>query len=239
MGDGDGQPLKNILYTVELDLPSDSFGEIINWNAFRHVPDMYKCRGTTVALYLPITSGAQMMNIYEFPHFDCFTSRDYEAIAGYLGPLMEKRTNVATATYQQRPIDSVGQPPRLDADWVSVTRFDTSDGALEEVARRIREYEKKGSFGDRLKGLRLARRSVDRPGASSDRPNTMVLAEWLSRPVPNTSLADLLGVAFPGKISHASEYVAFRACPWPNDPLLRRASLSPSFTYEHLSVPGE
>ena len=106
---------------------------------------------------------------------------------------------------------------RLDADWITVSRFDSAvdaDAIAAALSGQADEWRREGETA-----VRFGSRTTDHPVYTTTRPHFMVLLEWQSRPSAGATLIESLTqkLAAKGTISRQITFEGHRIYPWPND----------------------
>jgi hypothetical protein len=214
----------SILYIAEVDFPEADLKPFIEWYAYRHVADLFKAGFKSCASYGAVEGGMNVFDIYDLDSPDVFNIPAYRDMASkdpYDAHVMRNEIKEAATVYSQRivpPTDAAGTIPMLDADWISMIRFEAPASADKDVISWLNDVE-----GPRLKKLgaamiRFAYRSSDHPRVPSHRPRCLALAEWSERPAPAAASIDPLTKRFGSAVSNVDLYVGHRLYPWPNKP---------------------
>ncbi|MGO4676622.1 hypothetical protein AB4Z40_27350 [Bosea sp. 2YAB26] len=104
----------------------------------------------------------------------------------------------------------------LDADWITVARFDslTTPGDIGSIlAREVDDWNEAG-----VATVRLGTRTTDHPIYTTDRPHFILALEWLAQPIDGDALIAGLMRAIDASTS-VSRQIIFqgqRLFPWPN-----------------------
>lgn len=219
------------LYTSELDIDAEHLGAFVQWYAFRHAPDIYQIGFDVCTSYRSVAGDMTILDLYEIDSVDIFDTPQYRAIAPadpYFNDVLQHRTDKAHSVYEPvfvspAPVDGRAL---LNADWVSVERFEF-DGPDDEP---LRQYLAAGEAERILlagaKRVRLARRTKAGPKHVSQRPRWMLLAEWAQPP----ALADIgsrLQARFGSAVSRPSFFRGYRLYPWADRPDLLPAAAQP------------
>jgi hypothetical protein len=214
--------MNTLLYTAELDLAESDIKPFLDWYAYRHAPDLVPLGFESSACYGTTGGDMNLFDIYEIPNRDLFYGAGYRRMNErdrYAAPILEKRRNKAHTIYRQHHVDSLSSEAgiRLDADWITVTRFDSSheaDGIAQVLSRRAEAWRR-----ENVAGVRLGSRTTDHPVYTTTRPHFMVLVEWQGQPMAGTALIEGLmrGLAAEGTVSSQITFEGHRIYPWPND----------------------
>ena len=206
------------LYTSELDIDDEHIDAFANWYAFRHAPDIYQIGFDVCTSYRGIAGDMTILDLYEIDSADIFDTPQYRSIAHtdpYSTEILAKRRRKAHTVYSQVLVapEPVNTRALLNADWVSVERFDCADPDKQKLYDYFESGEAERILLAGAKRVRLAARTKGGPQHVSDRPTYMLLVEWPQRP----SLADVgkrLGERFGAAITGASFFVGYRLYPW-------------------------
>lgn len=209
---------KRKLYTSELDIDDAHIEAFANWYAFRHAPDIYQIGFDVCTSYRGIAGEMTILDLYEIDSADIFDTPQYRTIAQtdpYGTEILANRRNKAHTVYTQVFVapEPVNTRALLNADWVSVERFEFTDPDKERLYRYLDAGEAERILLAGAKRVRLAARTKAGPMHVSHRPSYMLLAEWPQRP----GLADVgkrLREHFGGAISDPSFFVGYRLYPW-------------------------
>lgn len=214
----------NYLYTAENEYAPELLHEFGEWYAFRHAPDIFRLGFHSASSYRAVEGGLNVFGIYEIPSPDIFLTPEYRAIGSrdpHRDRIIVGRVSArAHTTYEQHALwpEAGGTPARLDADWISVIRFEAEPASDDALAGFFRsgEGERLGRQGARR--MRFGRRKGERPGSVTDRPSCIAVAEWPGRPEPGAATWKGLTDAFGDRLSRISYYTGYRAYPWRDDP---------------------
>ena len=215
-------PLSSLLYTAELDLAEPDIKPFLDWYAYRHAPDLVPLGFESSACYGTTGGDVNLFDIYEIPNHDLFYGVGYRRMNerdNYAAPILEKRRNKAHTIYRQHHVDGLSPDAavRLDADWITVTRFDSSveaDGIARALSAQADAWHRQN-----VAVVRLGSRTTDHPVYTTTRPHFMVLAEWQGPPAAGTALVESLtrSLAAEGTVSRQITFEGHRIYPWPND----------------------
>jgi hypothetical protein len=218
----DGETMTSLLYTAELDLAEPDVKPFLDWYAYRHAPDLVPLGFESSACYSATGGDMNLFDIYEIPNHDIFSSAGYRGMNErdtYAAAILEKRRNKAHTIYRQHQVDSLGPNAgaRLDADWITVSRFDgtvDADGIAAALSVQADEWRREG-----VGAVRFGSRTKDHPVYKTTRPHFMVLLEWQSRPSDGAMLIERLvqKLAAKGTISRQITFQGHRIYPWPNN----------------------
>jgi hypothetical protein len=215
-----------ILYTAELDLADADKPAFFDWFASKHVPDLQASGFGACACYRSIEGGMDILDLYELKSVDVFKQPRYVEMGSrdpYASAILGRRTDKSNTVYTQRMLGGsrAASDLPLDADWVSLVRFDAPpssaaafEAALRKQAPRLGEL---GAFS-----IRFAERGPDHPTHSTHRPRFLALADWAKQPPAAASLAALLEGEGLADITNIKPFTGYRVYPWPDDASLRR-----------------
>jgi hypothetical protein len=209
--------VSSLLYTAELSLDPEDRHAFLQWYAYKHAPDLFPIGFQSCACYEAVMGDMTYFDIYEIPSREIFNSPGYRRMNEldvYAVDILAKRRDKAHTLYQHQYLYSRnGKTGPIDADWLTVFRFDTDaadadlNGALDKEARRL--------AGLGATNVRMAIRTQDHPIYTTHRPRCMLLAEWSADPGADT-LFKFLEEQFSGKMSATVKLVGKRVFPWPN-----------------------
>lgn len=213
--------MTSLLYTAELDLAEPDIKPFLDWYAYRHAPDLVPLGFQSSACYSATGGDMNLFDIYEIPNHDLFYGAGYRRMNErdtYAAPILAKRRNKAHTIYKQHPIDGLSPDAgvMLDADWITVTRFDSAVGANGIAAVLSEQATDWRSAG--LTGARLGARTTDHPVYTTTRPHFMVVLEWQQRPASGAAIIGSLTqkLAAKGAVSRQVTFEGHRTYPWPN-----------------------
>jgi hypothetical protein len=203
--------MQSLLYTAELDLAEEDVRPFLDWYAFRHAPDLFPLGFASCACYRTADGDMNLFDIYEIPGHDLFTAPGYRRMNGrdpYAAPILATRRNKAHTIYTQQ---ALGTPSGglMDADWLTVARFDT-DEQPDAVAARLTAALPSG-----IAQGRVGTRTVDHPVYTTHRPRFLVVLEWSERPPADASRQLRKAV---GEAERLDAFTARRLYPWPTVP---------------------
>ncbi len=212
-----------ILYIAEVDYPAEHsahHGKWNDWYAHRHAPDLFRLGARSVSSYRPVVGGLAALNVYEIPDAAVFATPAYKGMtpkdpyAIETRELSAGRQRAQTLYLQRTMLPADGQT--LDADWISVLRFDLPE--LEDVA--LLEWLQGDAWrilsAHGVKHVRYGTRIAENVGAGSFRPRCVIFAEWAVRPPDAADLLPALGRRFGASVANAENFVGWRAYPWPD-----------------------
>lgn len=214
--------MTSLLYTAELDLAEPDIKPFLDWYAYRHAPDLVPLGFESSACYGTTGGDMNLFDIYEIPNRDLFYGAGYRRMNErdkFAAPILQKRRNKAHTIYQQHHVDDLSPAAgvRIDGDWISVTRFDSSLDA--DAIARILGTQADAWRRANVAAVRLGSRTTDHPVYTTTRPQFIVMAEWQSRAAAGTALIEALtqALAAEGTVSRQITFVGHRIYPWPND----------------------
>lgn len=210
-----------LLYTAELALDPDDREAFLRWYAFRHAPDLYAIGFCTCTCYQAIVGDMTFFDIYEIDSLDMFDSPGYARMAErdvYAAEILDRRRDKAHAIYEQRFLAPAAAPdgPSLDADWLSVLRFDASlneDELASRLAGEANELRRAGASR-----VRLAERTRDHPVYTTRRPHFMLVVEWPARPPERSAKLENALTSLGAAATEVVPFFGRRVFPWPDAP---------------------
>jgi hypothetical protein len=214
-----------ILYTAELNLAEADRSAFYDWFASRHVPDLQAAGFGPCACYHSTEGGMDILDLYELQSAEVFKQPRYLEMGArdsYGAAILSRRTDKSNTVYTQRMLGGAraasGQP--IDADWVSLVRFDASPASAAAFEAVLKKEEPRlsrlGAFS-----IRFAERELDHPTYSTHRPRFLALADWAKQPPVEASLTALLEGAGLADVTNIKPFTGYRVYPWPDDPSLR------------------
>ena len=214
--------MPSLLYTAELALNEEDIQPFLDWYAYRHAPDLYPIGFQSCACYRATIGDMTFFDIYEIPAWEIFMKPAYGLMAErdvYAADILSKRLNKAHTLYEHEQLHPAS-PERalpLDADWISILRFNASAerDALETVIHQ--EAARLANAGAKL--IRFARRTTDHPTYTTHRPHFMLLAEWPQKPPSEAELFKPVEQQLGGRISDLTPFLGYRVYPWPDRPI--------------------
>lgn len=212
------------LYTSELDIAEEHLAAFVQWYAFRHAPDIYQIGFDVCTSYRGVAGDMAILDLYEIDSVDIFDTPRYRAIAPadpYFDAVLSHRTAKAHSVYEPVHVSPapVDDRPLLNADWLSVERFDHEGEDDAPLRRYLAEGEAERILLAGAKRVRLARRTKAGPKHVSHRPRWMLMAEWAQPPVI-TDIGERLQARFGDAVSQRSWFRGYRLYPWADRPEL-------------------
>lgn len=213
-----------ILYIAEIDYPPHTHAGFEAWYANRHAPDLFRLGSRTVSSYRPTVGGLAVLNVYEIPDSDILKTPRYKAI-GASDPYGAgvRETSAGQKRYQTLYLERTAVPaetpdklPTIDADWISLARFDAPESLDAAIADWVAGDGQRLLAGHGAKKLRFATRIAETVGAGSDRPRCVLFVEWAAEPPAAADLDAALAGRFGGDITGNLPFVGWRKYPWPN-----------------------
>ena len=206
------------LYTSELDIAEEHIDAFVNWYAFRHAPDIYQIGFDVCTSYRGIAGDMMIMDLYEIDSVDIFDTPQYRGIAQndpYSAAILAHRGNKAHTIYSQLLVapEPVDTRALLNADWISVERFEFSDLDRSALLDYLDSGEAERILLAGAKRVRLAARTKAGPKHVSGRPSCMLLAEWPAQP-PIADIGAHLSARFGEVVREQSFFVGYRLYPW-------------------------
>jgi hypothetical protein len=212
-----------ILYIAEVDYPAEHsapHGKWNDWYAHRHAPDLFKLGARSVSSYRPVVGGLAALNVYEMPDAGVFKTPAYQGLtpkdpyAVETRELSAGRKRAQTLYLERAMLPADGQT--LDADWISVLRFDLPE--VEDVALLdwLQGDAWKILSAHGIKHVRYGTRIAEEVGAGSFRPRCVIFAEWAVRPPETADLLPVLARRFGASVTESENFIGWRAYPWPD-----------------------
>jgi hypothetical protein len=219
------------LYTSELDIADEHLDAFVQWYAFRHAPDIYQIGFAVCTSYRSVAGDMTILDLYEIDSVDIFDTARYRAVAPadpYFNAVLSHRTDKAHSVYSQvfiapTPVDGRAL---LNADWISVERFDHDVDDEVALLHYLAEGESERILLAGAKRVRLARRTKAGPKHVSHRPRWMLLAEW-AQPPAITDIGERLQARFGDALAQRSFFRGYRLYPWVDRPELLPAPAPP------------
>jgi hypothetical protein len=214
--------MASLLYTAELDLAEADIRPFLDWYAYRHAPDLVPLGFQSSACYRAVGGDMNLFDIYEIPNHDIFSDPGYRRMNerdGYAPSILAKRRNKAHTIYKQHKLalKGVAAGNRLDADWITVSRFDCPAEVDAVAATLANCVDDLGAAG--ISAIRLGTRTTDHPVYTTDRPRYMLSLEWQRQPADSglvERLTQMIGANAP--ISRKITFDGRRIYPWPDSP---------------------
>jgi hypothetical protein len=212
-----------ILYIAEVDYPAEHsahHGKWNDWYAHRHAPDLFKLGARSVSSYRPVVGGLAALNVYEMPDAAVFTTPAYKGMTAKDPYAIETRElsagrKRAQTLYLERAMQPAdGQT--LDADWISVLRFDLPESEDAPLLDWLQGDAWTVLSAHGVKHARYGTRIAENVGAGSFRPRCVIFAEWAVRPPEAADLLPALGRHFGASVAKAENFIGWRAYPWPD-----------------------
>lgn len=217
-----------LMHILDLDLPEQNIEYFTAWYAGRHASDLFYCQYDNITSYRVIDGDMTMLDLYQIPAFEVFESEAYLAQRDqdpYAIEAGSPATNASTTIYEYAAeATGVNDNPtaRLDADWISVIRFEADSDARARVAAALTDPSgtTRESLVERGSGpLRLLVKGRPHPFVPSQRPNAALVIEWNQEPPSRAEILEVL--AAPLDTLDVAVTTAARLYPWPNNRSLR------------------
>jgi hypothetical protein len=192
-------PRLPVLYTARSDVAEADLPRVEAWYANRHGPDLIRAGFYTATVYYSEIGAPLVMNLYEVPSPEIFTTPAYREVAARdtEGPaIIALLTSRSNTMYDQ--VVTVGVPPverdwaaggragAVDAEALTTVRFDLPEADEPALLRWYQDHEFPRLRRRRgFRAGRLCRRGPPHPVAASHDPRWLVVNEW-------TSLAEAL-----------------------------------------------
>lgn len=210
------------LYTSELAIAEEHLDAFVQWYAFRHAPDIYQIGFDVCTSYRGVAGDMTVLDLYEIDSVDIFDTPQYRTIAQtdpYSAEVLSHRTDKAHSVYSQvhvapTPVDARAL---LNADWVSVERFDFEGTEHDALVAYLEGGEAERILLAGAKRTRLASRTKAGPKHVSNRPRWMLLSEWPQRPTID-DIGHNLKARFGDAVARQSFFVGYRLYPWVDRP---------------------
>jgi hypothetical protein len=165
------------LYTSELNIAEEHLDAFVQWYAFRHAPDIYQIGFDVCTSYRGVAGDMAVLDLYEIDSVDIFDTPQYRTIAQtdpYSAEILSRRTDKAHSVYSQvhvapPPVDA---RPLLNADWISVERFDFESAEHDALVAYLEggEAERILLASPRARSGSSATRTMPRPSFAKARP---------------------------------------------------------------------
>lgn len=211
-----------ILYTAEMQLPSDQMEAFDAWYAYRHAPDLYQAGFLACTSFRGSGGGMNVLNLYCLSGWETFERPEYRAIGKrdpHGAPIIAAATAKANTPYAIRASAPALAGAQIDGSWLTAVRFEADDRVEAALAEGLEAGALTGSGALRA---HLVRRARPHPTAPSDRPSHAILIEWADRPPPGDPMS-----ALPcGPLAEARTFVGCRAYPWPDRRQAEAASVA-------------
>jgi hypothetical protein len=213
-----------IIYVAELDITPAELPVFSAWYAGRHAPDLYQLGFRTCTSYRGVEGGMDVIDLYEAAAWDIVASEDYrrmKARDAHAAPACAGRTDWTHTIYNYNALLPAGRHERLDADWISLARFDATPEAEAALAAWLLDAGEATYARMGARSVRLLRRGRDHPTLKSRRARCALLAEWADEP-PSASrgLAPVPPI-LAGGLRPDESFAGFRLYPWPDRTELR------------------
>ena len=161
-----------------------------------------------------------LFDIYEIPNHDIFASPGYARMNArdkYAVPILEKRRKKAHTIYVQHELSLNGlvtNQSRIDADWISVFRFDSA-AAPGHVAEILAGESWKGTGVDMV---RLGTRTTNHPVYTTERPQFLISFEGQRRLAGVESIIERVerDIETKASVSRRISFDGHRIDPWPD-----------------------
>ncbi|WP_417426861.1 hypothetical protein [Hoeflea sp.] len=211
--------MTQLLYTAELALNPEDRKDFLDWYAYRHAPDLYAIGFKVCTCYQAIIGDMTFFDLYEIDGLEVFDSAGYARMAAndlYAAEILARRRDKAHTLYRQHflaPVET-HDAPTLDADWLSVLRFDATSNFVELVQTLAADAADLVCAG--AVRVRLAERSGVHPVYTTSRPQFMIVVEWSRK--PDDAKAQLLQLQERLRpfVSEMLPFFGNRVFPWPN-----------------------
>jgi len=201
-----------ILYVAEVDYGPESQAVFEAWYANRHAPDLFRFGSRVVCSYRPKLGGLAVFNVYQIDDSEVFKTERYKSInARDVYGADVRATSAGKKRFQTLYLEHGAARESIDADWISVARFDLPEPRDAEAVGWVNGEAQKLLAPLGLKRLRYGTRIADQVGAGSDRPRCILFSEWAAEP---PALSAFLEKQF--KVKDVLPFVGWRRYPWPD-----------------------
>lgn len=208
-----------IFYTAELSLPDEDFKAFYDWYCGRHSADLFRSTFYTVTLYKTVEGDLKILDVYQADSFDAFSSEGYQKRGRdpYAKQKLANGSGFANTIYGYLEGPSTDPKKIIDADWLSVLRFNADEAAAEKLAKEIEGLDVWNSFGVRPKAIRVVVRTHNHPTLPSNRERYAIVLEWDACPPSldpvQAAVAANLGIA----ADQVARTTGRRLYPWPDN----------------------
>jgi hypothetical protein len=217
---------ESIFYVVEIALPDKDLPEFAEWYATVHAPHLFQAGFNNCTSYLATSGGLSVVDIYQAADWSMFEApafARYRSIVfaePYRPPALAEIQNTRTVYLHHAgtPLPLRDPDAPLDADWVSIWRFD-GDASLEERVAAWLAADGIAALG--ADQARLLHRGQDAPTGTSFRPALALVLEWSHRPPGDAALLAVLPDWLKPSIDPAQGFTGRRLYPWANDQALQ------------------
>jgi hypothetical protein len=216
--------VESIFYVVEVALADGDLPEFAEWYAAVHAPHLFQAGFNNCTSYLAVSGGMSVVDIYQAPAWSMFEApafARYRSIV-FTEPYRPKalaaveNTRTVYHHHAATPLPSYDPAAPLDADWVSIWRFEGDAADEDRAAAWLKAEGAPALEAIGAQGLRLLHRGRDAPTGTSFRPALALACEWRDRPPEKAALA-LLPDWLRVRVDPAGSFAGFRLYPWASD----------------------
>jgi len=219
-----------IVYIAELNIAPADLPAFSAWYAGRHAPDLYQLGFRTCTSYRGVEGSMDVIDLYEAAGWDIVASEGYrrmKARDAYASAACAGRTDWTHTIYDYNGLLSAGRHDLLDADWISLARFNATPEAEEVLAAWLLATGEAAYARLGARSVRLLRRERDHPTLKSRRARCAVLAEWADEPPSAARGLAPVSPSIAGGLQLDDSFVGFRLYPWPDRVTLRGSASGP------------
>jgi hypothetical protein len=206
-----------IFYVVEIELAAAALSEFARWYAAVHAPHLFHAGFSACTSYRAVAGTMPVVDIYQAPDWAMFERpafAQYRQVAArdpFRPAALRGITSTRTVYHHHpaTPLPSGDAAAPLDADWITIWRFEGDEEGVAEWVTR----EGLAALGARQ--LRLLRKGADAPTGRSIRPALALVAEWASRPPED------IAARLPPGFDASQHFTGWRMYPWAEDGALR------------------
>lgn len=206
------------LYTAELDFPVADRDRFVEWFAYRHAPDLFRLGMKSCASYRAVEGGLDILDVYDMDDTQLFGRPEYPHMRvrdPYDADATRTVIREAATIYTQRVVmPAADEIPVLDADWISMLRFEAEPKHDEDIVAWLLSAEGPRQLALGASRLRYGFRSYDHPTLPTHRPRCFALAEWPHHPPTDFVILTQL---FADRAHSFDFYVGQRRYPWPDE----------------------
>jgi len=209
-----------IVYVAELNIAPADLPVFSAWYAGRHAPDLYQLGFRTCTSYRAIDGAMDVIDVYEAAGWDIVASEGYRRMKArdrYAAPSCAGRTDWTHTIYEYNAALPAERHPLLDADWITLLRFDATEAQEKTIAAWLLEAGEAAYAALGARSVRLLHRGRDHPTLKSRRARCGLLIEWSQEPpAVGRGLSQM-----PIAVEADDAFTGFRLYPWPDRVALR------------------
>lgn len=214
-----------IFYVAELAIADAAIPAFSAWYASRHAPDLFLLGFHSCTSYRAIEGAMDVVDMYEADDWSILASDGYRAMKArdvYAKEALQGRTDFTHTVYVHHAKHPARREARLDADFVTLARFDATEEAEAALADWLGAdgAAQLGALG--AQRIRLLRRGRDHPTLPSRRARCALVAEWQGEPPPHARGLGALPPALAALLKPDVHFCGARLYPWPDEVSLRR-----------------